>query len=201
MRAQYSWVDLAKLGRLVASHFEVLAEERDLNFAVEMPEKLPAEVDSEKLQRVLLNLLSNAFKFTPDGGTIALTLHAKGHRVVFSVQDSGAGVLPQKRHSIFERFRQGEIDQERAWSGTGLGLSIVKEFVQLHHGEVSVGESPAGGASFTVELPLRAPKGAPLFRCVRRMRPAIGDSKPSRNSGLTSVPASPSEARPARTPP
>ena len=108
MRAQYSRVDLAKLGRLVASHFEVLTEERELSFAVEMPEKLPAEVDPEKLQRVLLNLLSNAFKFTPAGGTIALTLHAQGDRVVFCVQDSGAGVVPQKRRSIFERFRQGK---------------------------------------------------------------------------------------------
>ncbi len=159
MHAHYSSVDMAKVGRLVASHFEVIAEDRDLTFHVEMPEKLPCEVDSEKIQRVLLNLLSNAFKFTPDGGTIAFHLEAKKDRMLLTVQDSGLGILPQQRHAIFERFRQCEKAQEQPLSGTGLGLSIVKEFVQLHKGTVCVEESAMGGASFCVDLPLCAPKG------------------------------------------
>ena len=187
MQAQYSRVDLAKLGRLVASHFEVLAEERDLNFAVKMPEKMAAEVDPEKLQRVLLNLLSNAFKFTPNGGTIAFTLHAQGERVVFSVHDSGAGIVPQKRNSIFERFRQGEINPERPLSGTGLGLSIVKEFVLLHHGEVSVSESPTGGAAFIVELPIRAPGHAAVFAAAAGRDLQLG---PANGRGTPVLPAS-----------
>lgn len=163
MQAQYACVDLAKLARLVASHFEVVAEERDLSFNMEMPDTLFAEVDCEKIQRILLNLLSNAFKFTPNGGAIALTLGEINHKAVFTVQDSGAGVVPSQRKTIFERFRQGDCPVNQPLAGTGLGLSIVKEFVQLHQGAVSVGEASTGGASFRVELPLKAPQGTQLI--------------------------------------
>ncbi len=159
MAAHYSCVNLAKLGRLAASHFEALAEERELGFFVEMPEEMMAEVDAEKIQRVLLNLLSNAFKFTPNGGTITLTLQEKNQAAVFSVQDSGMGIVPDQRNAIFERFRQGETSRTCSVGGTGLGLSIVKEFVQLHQGAVCAGESSTGGAAFRVELPLKAPEG------------------------------------------
>ncbi|MCA9072753.1 MAG: PAS domain-containing sensor histidine kinase, partial [Planctomycetaceae bacterium] len=117
MQAQYARVDLAKLARLAASHFEIVAEERDLTFHVETPETLPAEVDCEKLQRILLNLLSNAFKFTPNGGAIGLNLCAEKQNAVFTIQDSGSGVVPQQRKTIFERFRQGDCSANHHLAG------------------------------------------------------------------------------------
>src|SRR5213079_303854 len=110
-----------------------------------------------KFQRICLNLLSNAFKFTPAGGRIRCVLSREGERGILMVQDSGPGVRPELRQAIFERFRQGEDGLTRRFGGTGLGLAIVKEFVELHGGTVTVGDAAEGGACFTVELPLEAP--------------------------------------------
>jgi PAS domain S-box-containing protein len=117
-----------------------------------------AEVDTEKVERVLLNLLSNAFKFTPDEGAIRLSLRESGGRAVIEVQDSGPGVPESLWESIFDRFRQGGTASQHG--GTGLGLAIVREFTALQRGSVTVRASPTGGAFFTVELPLSAPAEA-----------------------------------------
>ncbi len=119
-------------------------------------------MDVEKVQRILLNLLSNAFKFTPPGGAVVLCLRGGDERAALAVRDSGPGVGESLREVIFERFRQGEGGADRRFGGTGLGLAIVKEFVGLHGGSVAVQEAPEGGAQFTVTLPLAAPAGTQL---------------------------------------
>ena len=159
MEIRYAEVDLASLARFTASHFETVAEERSLKYTIDLPESLHAEVDAEKIQRILLNLLSNAFKFNPIGGTVALSLRADDERAIFTISDNGPGIPPPLREAVFERFRQIDGGADRKSGGTGLGLSIVKEFVELHGGKVSVDESPTGGARFTIELPLAAPDG------------------------------------------
>lgn len=159
MEVQYVQTDLAHLARFVASHFEVLAEEKEIRYAVEVPATLPAQVDAEKCQRILLNILSNAFKFTPTGGAITVTMVPGNDHARIQVRDNGPGVPAAMREAIFERFRQVEGGTERRFGGTGLGLAIVKEFVGLHHGEVTVDEAAGGGALFTVTLPLAAPAG------------------------------------------
>ncbi|WP_202924919.1 ATP-binding protein [Myxacorys almedinensis] len=173
MTLNYTQVDLAQLVRLTAANFDGLAQEKQIAFAIEAPESLPAQVDAAKVQRILLNLISNAFKFTPNGGTIRCRLerstipstHSPGlddspslaaqiHRAILSVEDSGSGVPVGLRKTIFERFSQGEGGTTRRFGGTGLGLAIAKEFVELQGGTISVSNAPAGGAQFTVELPL-----------------------------------------------
>jgi PAS domain S-box-containing protein len=157
MQVHRAGVDLARLSRFVASHFDVLAEERAIRFTVETPEALPGRVDRRKIQRVLLNLLSNAFKFTPEGGAVRLRLQREGDQAVFVVEDSGPGVPPEHREVVFERFRQVEGGTTRQHGGTGLGLAIVKEFVILHGGTVRADEAPGGGAAFVVTIPKEAP--------------------------------------------
>jgi signal transduction histidine kinase len=152
-----STVDLALLLRECAAHFEALAQDRQMALTVEGPVSVLTRLDAEKFQRICLNLLSNAFKFTPAGGRIRCVLSREGERGIITVQDSGPGVRPELRHTIFERFRQGEYDLTRRFGGTGLGLAIVKEFVELHRGTITVGDAPEGGALFTVELPLETP--------------------------------------------
>ncbi|MBD3882420.1 response regulator [Phormidium tenue FACHB-886] len=178
MTPNYTLVDLAQLVRLTAANFDGLAQEKHLAFTIAAPESLPAQVDGAKLQRVLLNLLSNAFKFTPNGGTVHCSLSirqteiastgvastdasltAAQGRVILSVQDSGLGVPVELRETIFERFSQGEGGSTRRFGGTGLGLAIAKEFVELQGGTIKVADAPEGGAQFTVELPLMAPAG------------------------------------------
>jgi signal transduction histidine kinase len=170
MSMRYAEVDLAPMVRLNAANFNVLAQEQKIAFAVETPQSCLAQVDPEKIQRVVLNLLSNAFKFTPPGGRVrcvvsAMTRGAEDndvcptpHSVMITVEDSGAGVPLELREVIFERFRQAEDSSTRRFGGTGLGLAIVKDFVELHGGTIAVGDAPEGGASFRVELPIVAPK-------------------------------------------
>lgn len=162
MAPAWSRFDLAQLARTMFSHFESLATERHIDYSMTAPDELMAEADSEKLQRVLLNLLSNAFKFTPDGGAIAMRLSRQDSQALIEVQDNGPGVPLAMRETVFERFRQGEGDMQRRHGGTGLGLAIVKDFVELHGGTASLDEAPGGGALFSVRLPLAAPPGATL---------------------------------------
>ncbi len=160
MAMRYSRADVAHLVRLTASLFEILARDRRIRFAVDAPETLSAQVDAEKVRRILQNLLSNAFKFTPDGGRIDVRLGERDGRIVCEVADNGPGVPPKMRETVFERFRQADDSQSRRHGGTGLGLAIVKEFAALHGGTVRLDETPGGGARFVVTLPLAAPDTA-----------------------------------------
>ena len=170
MQVHYEPVDLAELVRHTAEHFDALARERRVAFVVQTPETLGAQLDAEKVQRVLLNVLSNAFKFTPTGGSISVILAeapaegpeggSAGERAVISVLDSGSGVPPDQREAIFERFRQGLVGTTRRFGGTGLGLAIAKDFVELHGGTITVGDAPGGGAAFVVHIPLAASRQA-----------------------------------------
>lgn len=160
LRPRYRRGDLAELVRRAAANFEALAEERDVRFAVEAPGPLPSRLDPGQIGRVVLNLLSNAFKFTPAGGTVRVTLtgDAPEGDARLVVADSGPGVPESMRDAVFERFHQVEGGPGRAFGGTGLGLAIVREFVELHGGTVRLEDAPEGGAAFVVDLPL-APAG------------------------------------------
>ena len=165
MTLAYAEADLARLARKVSGHFEALASQRRISFVVDVPEHFPAQVDVEKLERVVLNLLSNAFKFTPEGGRIKLSVsETPEERALLSVQDSGPGIPPELRAALFERFRQADGGTTRQFGGTGLGLSIVRDFVELHGGLVSVTAAPGGGALFLVVVPRRAPEGVRVRR-------------------------------------
>jgi signal transduction histidine kinase len=169
LEPDYRDTDLAELVRSAAANFDSVARERRLRFQVNAPAQLQAQIDPDKIRRVVLNLLSNAIKFTPAGGAIVVELsyapQAAGKTpdcVLLSVRDSGPGVAAPQRERIFERFGQVATANSSALGGTGLGLSIVREFARLHSGEVRVDLAPEGGAWFEVSLPLRAPEGASL---------------------------------------
>ncbi|MFN3405381.1 MAG: ATP-binding protein [Cytophagaceae bacterium] len=164
MSIRYVESDLVQLVRLLASNFEVLAREKNIEFEVHAPEKLPAQFDPEKIQRVALNLLSNAFKYTPEGGKILCKLESTGSKAVLSVADSGPGVNVENRKAIFERFRQLEGGSTRKFGGTGLGLAIVKDFLELHGGTIKVEQSSQGGAIFIAVFPVQAPRGTEVYK-------------------------------------
>jgi len=115
--------------------------------------------DHDKIERILFNLLSNAFKFTPEGGQVKVELkdgpdfkHAP--TLVLLVMDTGIGVPEDKQDKIFERFFQNDMPDSIVNQGSGIGLSITKEFVKLHNGEISVTAREGGGSIFTVTMPL-----------------------------------------------
>jgi signal transduction histidine kinase/CheY-like chemotaxis protein len=174
MRMHYARVDLAELIRLAATQFQQLAADRGIAYDFSTPPSLQAEVDAEKIERMLLNLLSNSFNSTRDGGVIRLSARELGGRTLIEVEDNGPGVPEPLREAIFERFRQDAAGMARQ-HGTGLGLSIVREFAHLHDGSVAAADSLLGGALFRIDLPLLAPAGteiceAPLpdARTIRR---------------------------------
>ena len=146
-------LDLVALVRRTASLFEVVASERRIALTVETPDALPILGDAAKLERVLLNLLSNAMKFVPDGGRVRVAVETDGSRVALVVEDDGPGIPDVLREVIFEPFRRGDDDTTRRFGGTGLGLTIAKEIVERHGGRIAVGDGIDGGARFTVELP------------------------------------------------
>jgi PAS domain S-box-containing protein len=159
---EYSETDAAAIVRVVAEHFSTLATEKHIQFAVETPPALHVQTDLDKLQRILLNLLSNAFKFTPGGERVRLSLREAGGRFSLEVADSGPGIPLDKREAVFERFEQLEVDAARPPAGTGLGLSIVRDFAALLGGQVSIGDAPEGGALFVLDLPSAAPPGTAI---------------------------------------
>jgi signal transduction histidine kinase/DNA-binding response OmpR family regulator len=111
--------------------------------------------DKHRLQQIINNLLTNAIKFTPEGGTIQVRLECEGSSAKLVIQDSGIGIAPELLPHVFERFRQADASTTRKYGGLGLGLTIVKHLVELHGGAVEVHSDGEGlGTAFTVRLPL-----------------------------------------------
>lgn len=110
--------------------------------------------DEELLRQVWVNLLHNAIKFTPEGGSLGLSLSVTGSSAVVHVEDTGPGVSPEHLPRLFERFYKADKSRNRAAGGSGLGLSIVQRIVQMHRGEVTIANRLVAGTRATVELPL-----------------------------------------------
>jgi signal transduction histidine kinase len=159
MAPRWAVVDFARLVRLAAAHFDALADARHVRLVVDVPERVVVEADPDQLGRVVMNLLSNAFKFVPDGGIVRCAIQLDDARAQLRVEDSGPGVPPHLRDAIFERFRQGDGGPDRQFGGTGLGLAIARDLVRLHDGAITVGDATIGGAAFVVDLPRRARPG------------------------------------------
>jgi PAS domain S-box-containing protein len=136
--------DVAGLVRFLASNFAVLAADRKIDYTVNADQACVAAVDPDKLQRVVMNLLGNAFKFVPAGGRIRCSLRHSAREFIIAVDDSGPGVKPELRHAVFERFRQGDGGINRKSGGTGLGLAIAKEFVEMHKGRIEGAHADCG---------------------------------------------------------
>jgi len=138
--------------------FHVLAVQREIEFRVEREDGLPDEVywDADRINEVVGNLLSNAFKFTPHGGTVSLTLEADQGSVIMRVKDTGAGIPPEQLPRIFEKFYQADNQRAARAAGTGLGLAIAKGIVEAHGGWISCESTVGVGTTFTIRLPARA---------------------------------------------
>lgn len=132
--------------------YEELLESRQLELEPDLEDRCFVLADAELMELVWTNLISNAIKFTPPGGTITLTQKAAGDFAEISVADTGCGMSAETQKHIFEKFYQG--DTSHATAGNGLGLALVKRILELSGGTVSVQSSPDHGSKFTVFLPL-----------------------------------------------
>ncbi len=149
-------VDLAKLARTLLGDFEVVAGQAGLTLKAEIADGLdPVLGNPNHLRQVLDNLLSNACKFTPAGGSVTVRLWQTESNLVLEVTDTGIGIPPDQMDRIFERFYQIDGSPTRRYEGTGLGLALVKEVVKAHDGQVSVESQgvPGQGSTFRILLP------------------------------------------------
>jgi len=113
--------------------------------------------DLDKLEKILLNLIFNALKFTPAGGRVSITCGREGDELVLSVSDTGVGIPPEKQPFVFQRFWQGDVSAQRKYQGAGIGLALVKELTEIQQGRIEVQSTPGQGATFTVHLPYLVP--------------------------------------------
>ncbi|WP_313958237.1 HAMP domain-containing sensor histidine kinase [Paenibacillus sp. Y412MC10] len=132
---------------------------KDLDMSVEF-EPVTIEADRDLLSQVWVNLLHNAIKFTPEGGTVQVFLEESGPEAVVRVRDSGIGISAEDLEHIFERFFKADKSRTRSGGGSGLGLSIIQKIVQMHGGSVSVQSAQGEGTEMTVRLPKTADRAA-----------------------------------------
>ncbi len=152
-------VDLHRLLTTLESSFSILAMQREIVFKVNHGGGLPASVlwDEDRINEVLGNLISNAFKFTPRGGNVAVDVVPTESAVSITVTDSGAGISEDQLPHIFDKFFQADNQAQAATKGTGLGLAIAKEIVEAHGGQISVESEVGVGTTFVVRLPTEPP--------------------------------------------
>jgi PAS domain S-box-containing protein len=147
--------DLCGLLRDACVAFDPQAKEKGLDFQTIVPDRpLLATIDHQRFQQVILNLLSNALKYTPPGGRIWLKATREDEHVVVRVEDTGMGISPQMLPKLFELFSRETTAQDAAPEGLGIGLAVVRQVVELHEGNVEARSSGVGkGSEFTVRLP------------------------------------------------
>jgi signal transduction histidine kinase len=158
-------VDLRRLLHTLESTFSVLAAQREIAFTVTCAEGLPVNVDwdEDRINEVLGNLVSNAFKFTERGGKVTLSVEPTDGMVAITVTDTGAGISAAQLPHIFDKFFQADNQAQAASKGTGLGLAIAKEIVEAHGGQISVKSRVGEGTTFVVTLPIE-PQGEKVRR-------------------------------------
>ncbi len=145
------------VARVALDAVEKLGADRGTRVELDVPPDLAARADRQALEHVLINLLENAVKYTPETGHVHLVAHADGGEVVIEVRDDGPGIPPEHRDRIFERFYRVDRGRAKHMGGTGLGLSIVKHLVASMKGTVAVEPNTPRGTVFRVRLPARAP--------------------------------------------
>jgi signal transduction histidine kinase len=147
-------VDLANLVVRMLGTFRSQAEAKDLMLVLEVDETLPQILgDAQRLEQMLGNLLSNAIRYTPPGGTITLAAHKVQGAVEISVSDSGPGISPEEMEHLFERFYRTDSARSRAAGGTGLGLAIAQQIADAHGGTLGLTSSVGKGSTFTARIP------------------------------------------------
>ncbi len=153
-------VDAAAFIQSITQRFTAIAARKDIDFQVDVPDApIEAWLDADQIEKVVGNLLGNAFKFTPDAGTIALAVATEDDtahegRLVITVRDTGPGIAEEHLPHLFERFYQADASSTRRQAGTGIGLALVHELVALHHGSIEVESTVGTGTTFTLRLRL-----------------------------------------------
>jgi two-component system sensor histidine kinase GlrK len=157
-RLEFRAVDLSDIARNVAAAHKLAIAARNLKLQLDVgPVMLTA--DADKLRVVLDNLVSNAIKYSPEGGTICLAIRAEGDKIVIEVDDAGPGIAAEDSERVFDWFFQGKLGHQGRIKGSGLGLAIAREFVLAHRGSIEVIAERTPGAHFRITFPATRAEG------------------------------------------
>ena len=144
--------DLVRLVSKIEKSFESDISRRNIHVTQDISARR-LTADEDKIEQILVNLISNALKYTPEGGSIAIRTVETPTAIVISIKDSGIGISSEDLPYIFERFYRADKSRSRATGGSGIGLAIVKFLVEAHGGIVTVESKPGEGSEFTVTIP------------------------------------------------
>ncbi len=173
-RGSFRPVDLADFTTSLASVFRSAMERAGLEYAVRADDlQEPVYVDPDMWEKIVLNLISNAFKYTIEGG-VEVRQEKRGDDIVLEVSDTGTGIEPEEIPHLFERFYRAKASRARSQEGSGIGLALAKDLTELHGGTISVDSQPGEGSVFRVSLPARGrvPSGAPAAEAPIRGAPS-----------------------------
>jgi two-component system sensor histidine kinase GlrK len=151
-------VQLGSVLNRVADAHQLPVRAKDILLRVDCP-SIALDADENKLEVILDNLVSNAVKFSPPFGEVAIAARVQGKEVLIDVADQGPGIAPQERDKVFDPFYQGSAKPRGPVKGTGLGLAIVREYVLAHRGRVQIIEDEPAGAHFLISLPIAQAAG------------------------------------------
>ncbi len=162
LKLEVSEGDLTGFIRSIVLSFLSLAESKKINYSHELKDSsFPVFFDRDKIVKIVTNLVSNALKFTPEGGSVRIALQyvldevlKPGTHAILLVRDTGPGIPTEHQEKIFDRFYQVQTSDSRTHEGSGIGLALVKELVELYGGEIHVESIPGSGSTFTVKLPV-----------------------------------------------
>jgi heavy metal sensor kinase len=146
--------DLGKLASSTSDQMSLLGEDKNIKITCAAANDVWIEGDRARMKQVVVNLLDNAIKYTPQGGAVGLNVRTRDGKAVLEVTDNGIGIPTDSLPRVFERFYRVDEARSRELGGAGLGLSIVKSICVAHHGHVEASSSPGNGSVFRVELPL-----------------------------------------------
>ena len=154
MKLLLEYTDIIQMINHIMDDFSLMAKEKQINFTFKTANKsLYAYIDKDKVQKILFNLVSNAFKYTPNGKSIVVAIHTEETEFVVSIKDEGKGIDPNKLPSLFKRF-ETLLQDNILQPSSGIGLSLTKELTELHLGNILAESQQGIGSKFTVRLPL-----------------------------------------------
>lgn len=190
MKLNAEEADLVKFLRPVFEAFLSEADRKNIKYEFVTKRQSPiVNIDKEKFEKIVYNLLSNAFKFTPHSGKISLVIERETENVQVTVTDSGIGIPQEQLQFIFNRFYQVDNSSTRAFEGSGLGLALSKELISLHDGTIMVFSEQGKGSRFIVSLPISAaPVYAATEKSINRITNNIDDRSIAKDEMLTTRP-------------
>lgn len=180
LRLERKPLSLSDVIAQVGEGLEVQASEKEVALKFDVATDLPKiQADEQRIDQVLFNLISNALRHTPAGGTITISAEAREGRVLVSVRDTGSGIPPDDLPHVFERFYRADRSRARSTGGSGLGLTIAKQIVEAHGGQIWAQSWLGAGSTFAFSLPLSAPPSQPPSSRPRHICPRCGQATES----------------------